>query len=87
MQSESEPFRFRHRARGAFVWTSPLRRILKKCRQLWQLVYPAAGIVQATRPDCRRVEINLDETPQSPAFDQTIRGPASEEVPKFFESL
>ena len=51
------------------------------------LVYPAAGIVQTTRPDCRRVEINLDDTPQSTVFDQTIRGKASEEVPKFFRSL
>ncbi|NND95885.1 MAG: NAD-dependent deacylase [Pirellulaceae bacterium] len=51
------------------------------------LVYPAAGIVQATRPDCRRVEINLDATPQSDAFDDAIRGKASEEVPKFFAAL
>lgn len=51
------------------------------------VVYPAAGIVQATRPDCRRVEINLDDTPQSSVFDTTIRGKASEQVPKFFQSL
>ncbi|QDT11277.1 NAD-dependent protein deacylase [Planctomycetes bacterium K23_9] len=51
------------------------------------LVYPAAGIVQATAPLCRRVEINLDDTPQSPAFDQKIRGKASVEVPKFLQSL
>ncbi len=51
------------------------------------VVYPAAGIVQATRPDCRRVEINLDDTPQSRVFDTTIRGKASVEVPKFLQSL
>jgi NAD-dependent deacetylase len=51
------------------------------------MVYPAAGIVQATRPDCRRVEINLDDTPQSSVFDATIRGKASVEVPKFLASL
>jgi NAD-dependent deacetylase len=51
------------------------------------VVYPAAGIVQATRPTCQRVEINLDDTPQSPEFDQTIRGKASLEVPKFLRSL
>ncbi len=51
------------------------------------LVYPAAGIVQATKPSCRCVEINLDDTPQSLSFDQKIRGKASVEVPKFFASL
>jgi NAD-dependent deacetylase len=51
------------------------------------LVYPAAGIVQATKPSCRCVEINLDDTPQSLSFDQKIRGQASVEVPKFFASL
>ncbi|KAA5545529.1 NAD-dependent deacylase [Roseiconus nitratireducens] len=51
------------------------------------VVYPAAGIVQSTGPDCRRVEINLGDTPQSDRFDETIRGKASTEVPKFLESL
>ncbi len=51
------------------------------------LVYPAAGIVQATSPECRRVEINLDQTPQSEEFDTTVRGKASEEVPRFIDSL
>ncbi|MGB7342845.1 MAG: NAD-dependent deacylase [Pirellulaceae bacterium] len=51
------------------------------------LVYPAAGIVQATKPSCRRVEVNLDDTPQSSVFDTTIRGKASVEVPKFLASL
>ena len=50
-------------------------------------VYPAAGIVQSTKPDCRRVEINLDNTPQSSVFHEAIRGKASTEVPKFFQSL
>ena len=51
------------------------------------VVYPAAGIVQATRRSCRRVEINLDDTPQSSVFDATIRGKASIEVPKFLQTL
>ncbi|MFK8115045.1 MAG: NAD-dependent deacylase [Rubripirellula sp.] len=51
------------------------------------VVYPAAGIVQATRSDCQKVEINLDDTPQSSAFDKCIRGKASIEVPKFLASL
>ncbi len=51
------------------------------------VVYPAAGIVEATPPDCRRIEINLDDTPQSSVFDQVIRGKASVEVPAFLQSL
>jgi NAD-dependent deacetylase len=51
------------------------------------VVYPAAGIVQSTRRDCRTVEINLDETPASGTFDESIRGKASVEVPKFFKAL
>lgn len=51
------------------------------------VVYPAAGIVQATRRDCRTVEINLEQTPQSGAFDESIRGKASVEVPKFLATL
>jgi len=51
------------------------------------VVYPAAGIVQWTSPRCRTVEINLDETPASGSFDESIRGNASIEVPKFLRSL
>lgn len=51
------------------------------------VVYPAAGIVQSTPPSCRRVEINLDETPQSDKFETTIRGKASIEVPEFLGTL
>jgi len=51
------------------------------------LVYPAAGIVQMTRPGCRTVEINLETTPASNTFDESIQGKASVEVPKFFVSL
>lgn len=51
------------------------------------VVYPAAGIVQWTPPTCRRVEINLEDTPTSPAFSERIRGPASAMVPDFFRSL
>lgn len=51
------------------------------------VVYPAAAMVQSTPKHCRRIEINLDETPQSDKFDTTIRGKASVEVPKFLDSL
>ena len=51
------------------------------------VVYPAAGIVQWTPPECRRVEINLEDTPTSPDFGERIRGPASTTVPDFFRSL
>lgn len=51
------------------------------------VVYPAAGIVQSTRRGCRTVEINLEQTPQSDAFDESIRGKATVEVPKFLQTL
>ncbi len=51
------------------------------------VVYPAAAIVQWTRPNCQRVEINLDDTPASQNFDQVIRGKASIEVPRFLEEV
>lgn len=51
------------------------------------VVYPAAGIVNYTRESCRRVEANTDDTPQSAAFDESIRGQASIEVPKFLNGL
>ena len=51
------------------------------------VVYPAAGIVQLTRPGCRSVEINLDDTPATSTFNESIRGKASIEVPKFLNSL
>jgi NAD-dependent deacetylase len=51
------------------------------------VVYPAAGIVQKTSRDCRTVEINLDDTPQSSSFDESVRGKASVEVPKFLQTL
>lgn len=49
------------------------------------VVYPAAGIVQRTRPDCHRVEINLDDTPQSALFAEVLRGRATDLVPAFLE--
>lgn len=51
------------------------------------LVYPAAAIVEWTRPACRTIEINLDDTPKSQNFDEAIRGKASEEVPRLLEEL
>jgi len=51
------------------------------------VVYPAAGIVRQTKPSCRKIEINLDDTPNSSEFDESIRGKASVEVPAFLKSL
>ena len=51
------------------------------------LVYPAAGIVDETRPDCRRVEINRDATTRSPAFAECHRGSATVEVPRWVDQL
>jgi NAD-dependent deacetylase len=51
------------------------------------LVYPAAGIVQCTPATCRKIEINLADTPTSPAFDEHRHGPATIEVPKLIAEL
>ncbi|TWU48500.1 NAD-dependent protein deacylase [Rubripirellula tenax] len=51
------------------------------------LVYPASGIVGQTDTLCRRIEINLDDTPASPAFDETIRGKATQCVPEVLSRL
>lgn len=51
------------------------------------LVYPAAGIVASTPRECHRIEINLDDTPASSAFHETIRGRATVEVPKLLKRL
>ena len=51
------------------------------------LVFPAAAIVEWTRSECRKIEINLVDTPKSKNFDETIRGKASEEVPRLLEAL
>ncbi|MCA9192615.1 MAG: NAD-dependent deacylase [Planctomycetales bacterium] len=51
------------------------------------VVYPAAGIVQWTKPSCRRVEINMEATPQSNRFHESLRGPASQLVPKYLDEL
>jgi NAD-dependent deacetylase len=47
------------------------------------VVYPAASIVQLTRPTCHRVEINLEDTPLSDQFAEVLRGRATELVPEF----
>jgi len=51
------------------------------------LVYPAAGIVSMTPRSCRRIEINMDDTPASPSFDETIRGRAGETVGRVLAQL
>ena len=51
------------------------------------VVYPAAGIVRLTRPNCHRVEINLADTPSSDQFAEVLRGRATELVPEFLSTL
>ncbi len=51
-------------------------------------VYPAAGFVQeAAYSGAETVELNLEASEMSPAFDRHIQGPASEVVPRWVESL
>ncbi|MCB9091577.1 MAG: NAD-dependent deacylase [Halobacteriovoraceae bacterium] len=51
------------------------------------VVYPAAGLVHSTPKHCRRVEINLEQTPVSPHFHEKRQGRASSEVPQFFQEI
>ena len=51
------------------------------------VVYPAAGIINLVKDSCRRIEINLEATPTSNLFDESLRGPASELVPQTLAQL
>ena len=51
-------------------------------------VYPAAGFVEvANSVGAETVEINLEPSKQQSAFDRHLYGPASQEVPKFVDTL
>ncbi len=50
-------------------------------------VYPAAGFVQMTQSDCRRVEVNPAGTSISHAFGEHRVGPAGEQLPKLVVEL
>ncbi|TDR16323.1 Sir2 family NAD+-dependent deacetylase [Marinicella litoralis] len=51
-------------------------------------VYPAAGFVEiANQSGAHTVELNLEPSDQNSQFQQSIHGPASQVVPKFFESI
>jgi NAD-dependent deacetylase len=50
-------------------------------------VYPAAAFVQWVPARCRKVEINLEDTPVASEFDEVIRGSAAVEVPKYVSEL
>lgn len=51
-------------------------------------VYPAAGFVQrAASAGARTVELNLDASEVSSAFDEVRRGPAGQLVPQWVEEL
>ncbi len=49
-------------------------------------VYPAAGFVQMTPTECWRVEINLNSSDNSQAFDDSFVGHATEQVPRFVDA-
>lgn len=51
------------------------------------LVYPAAGIVQLTKPTCRKIEVNLGDTPASDAFDECRHGKAGEILPQLLAEI
>ncbi|MFN3191572.1 MAG: SIR2 family NAD-dependent protein deacylase [Aureliella sp.] len=51
------------------------------------VVYPAAAFVDWTPSSCYRIEINMQDTPVSEKFDETIRGKASVEVPKLLHRI
>lgn len=51
-------------------------------------VYPAAGFVaQAKQYNAVCIELNLDPSANSPVFDESRQGPASEIVPQFVDEL
>ena len=48
-------------------------------------VYPAAMFVDMVRSDCKRIELNLEITARSEAFNESVQGKASVIVPSFLE--
>lgn len=50
------------------------------------LVYPAAGFA-AHAERAYRIEINLEDTPVSPLFHESRRGPATREVPRLLDEI
>jgi NAD-dependent deacetylase len=51
-------------------------------------VYPAAGLAHhAKRLGAKTLELNLDATQHSPAFDETRHGPATEVVPAWVNEM
>ena len=51
------------------------------------IVWPAAGLARGTRPECRRVLLNLAPPDNQAFFQEFVRGPASSTVPDFCQSL
>lgn len=51
------------------------------------VVYPAAGFVQWTPPQCYRLEFNLEKTNISPHFDETILGPTGQTLPQWVDQF
>ena len=49
------------------------------------VVYPAAGFVQLTPPECQKIEFNLEKTGISTLFDKVILGPSGETLPQWTE--
>ena len=51
------------------------------------VVYPAAGLVAATPPAARTVELNLEPSEVASAFQERRLGPATDLVPAFVDAL
>jgi NAD-dependent deacetylase len=50
-------------------------------------VYPAAGFAQAVSPKARTIELNLQTSEVSQAFQEHRLGPASQTVPEFVRDV
>lgn len=74
------------------LYMEEIENLLNKCDLFIAIgtsgvVYPAAGFVNWTQPQCRKVEFNVEKTAISEIFDETILGPASETLENFLSGL
>ena len=74
------------------LYMNEIEKLLKQCDLFLAIgtsgvVYPAAGFVNWTSPQCRKVEFNVEKTAISEIFDETILGSASETLEDFLKSF
>lgn len=98
-EKSAHPNGLKSRLRPDIVWFGEIPKhmdriedILKKtdvflCAGTSGVVYPAAGFVQWTPVNCRKIEFNLERTAISELFDQTILGPTGETLPNWTQSF